>query len=255
MKYFYKFINFCILFCIIGFMTSCFLLRTMPPKEEMVLELLKEPIQTTTNTQVFTFDYRNTNYKVIPLAEYELWGLVVSHNDINKWYNIYHNKNSVNIKDLCIVWGGNIKTGIYKEANYKSGEWTCYSSYGARAASIFNNYQLSNNHLLSDSEEIREKIRNTHIGDQIHLKGLLVKYGESNLSEKYYRSSSMTRIDQGNYSCETIFVKDFQVLKKGLIWQYKLKKWSIKILLGLILLKILLFFIGHRKYLFSKQTI
>lgn len=254
MKYFYKFINFLLLLCVIGFITSWFLLKNLPLQNEIKKELLNEPIQTETSAEPFSFEYREKEYKVIPKAEYELWGLVVSHNNINKWYNVYHDKNSVNIKDLCVVWGKNIETGIYEKVSYKSGEWTCYYQYGSDAVGIFNNYQLSNNHLLSDNEEVREKIREARIGDQIYFKGMLAAYGEKSIPEKYFRSSSMSRKDQGNNSCETVFVNDFKILKKGLAWQYNLKNWSIKIFLGLIILKILLFFAEHRKYLFGLHS-
>lgn len=254
MNYIYKFTNFCLLFCVISFIISWFLLRDLPSPDKMKKELLNEPIQTETSTEALSFEYRGTEYKVIPIAEYELWGLVVSHNDINKWYNVYHDKNSVNIKDLCVVWGKNIETGIYQKASYKSGEWTCYSRYGANAVGIFNNYQLSNNHLLSDNEEIREKIRNTRIGDQIHFKGLLSSYGENGTPEQYFRSSSLTRKDEGNGACETVFIKDFEIMQKGMVWQYELKYWSIKIFFALIFLKIILFFINNRKYLFNSPA-
>ena len=67
---------------IIVFAVSWFKIRELPPKSGVAPNLLNEPIQTETNREDFTFDYRGKNYHVKPLADYRLWGLVVTQNDI-----------------------------------------------------------------------------------------------------------------------------------------------------------------------------
>lgn len=243
-----------IIFCIIGYLSAIFFLRTLPAPKTILPALDNEPVQSATEREPLSFEYRGKNYLVKPLAEYELWGLVVSHNDINKWYNFYHDKDSVNIKDLCVIWGENIRSQVYQKMKFDSGEWTCYpkrdSSMDSDTARLYNLWQLSNNHLLSSDEEVRRVINEARVGDQIHFKGALVSYGQAGTPEQYYRASSLTRKD---YGCEVVLVDEMEILKKGLVWQYELKKWSIIIFLFLILFKITLFIIANRKYLFAKR--
>ncbi|MEA1963317.1 MAG: hypothetical protein U9M94_03730 [Patescibacteria group bacterium] len=237
---FQKILSVCFLLVLILLICAFFLKRKYPHLSELLPELKNYPIQEATVRENFSFDYRNTKYNVIPLAEYELWGMVVTHNNINTWYNFYHDKDSVNIKDLCVVWGDNIETGAYMAMKFKSGEWTCYTKYkrpvNRELVFKYNHDNLSNNHLLTDNPEVRQKIRNAKIGDQIYLKGFLAAYGEYGTDEKYYRSSSMSRTDHGNHSCETVFVEDFEILKKAnTVWYliYSIGKYVLLLILAL----------------------
>jgi hypothetical protein len=50
-------------------------------------------------------------------------------------------------------------------------------------------------------------------GDHIRLKGMLVTY--SNPANGFFRGTSTTRNDTGNGACETIFITDFELVKKA----------------------------------------
>lgn len=207
----------------------------------MLPELRNDPIQTTTVKERFSFDYRGTEYDVIPLAEYELWGMVVAHNNINAWYNFYHDKDTVNIKDLCVIWGSNIESEVYTVMKFKSGEWTCYPDWehpiNRELISKYQNNKLSNNHLFSNNSEVLQKIRDTRIGDQIHFKGFLAAYGGIDVDEKYYRSSSMSRDDTYGGACETVFVENFEIFKRANPVWYFIYSISKYMLLMILLLK------------------
>ncbi|MCK5319927.1 hypothetical protein KAJ61_00890 [Candidatus Parcubacteria bacterium] len=239
-----KVLSVCFLLVLILFASAFFLKGKYPPLSEMLPELKNDPIQETMAKEPFLFDYRGTEYNVIPLAEYELWGMVVTHNNINAWYNFYHDKDTVNIKDLCVVWGSNIESEAYTALKFKSGEWTCYPKrkypMNYELARKFKNDKISNNHLFSNNPKVLQKIRDTRIGDQIHFKGFLAAYGEIDVDEKYYRSSSMSRDDTYGGACETVFVEDFEILKKAnSVWHfiYSISKY---ILLIILLLKFIL---------------
>ncbi|MFH1187277.1 MAG: hypothetical protein V1688_00255 [bacterium] len=178
------------------------------------------------------------------MADYELWGLAVSRNDIKKWYNMYHDENSVNIKDLCVVWGENISSGIYEKMKFKNGEFTCYGDWGnANKEEIqkFKNNNISNNHLIASQEDVQEIIREVRIGDQIHPKGMLSSYGKKGISEAYYRGSSLSRDDMGDGACETVFVEKIEILKRGMEFWYKTKDFVLYCFFVLIILKLALF--------------
>ena len=174
--------------------------------------MLNDPIQKPTRARPFDFDYRGEQYLVEPAADYELWGVVVTHNNITGMTDITHTQDSVDIKDICVVWGNNIKSNDYREVSYSSGDFTCFFSYGRRLRFYHN--ELSNNHLLSDDEQVRNVIRDVEIGDQVHLKGMLVNYAWAS-RPGWQRNSSTTREDTGKRACEVVYVDKFEILKSS----------------------------------------
>ena len=215
-------------------------------KEDIANELLNDPIQTNLKREDFDFEYRGTSYNVQPVADYELWGLVVTKNNINAWFNVFHDENSVNLKDICILWGENLKNGVYlnEEISFKSGEWTCYTKWSGRFQETFHKNELSNNHLLSSDTEIQKIIRDINIGDQVHLKGHLVNYAKS--GTEFYRKTSLSREDKGNGACEVFYINDINILEKNnVMWNY-IRKWISKVFLGVIILNLLFCFFGEK---------
>lgn len=235
---------------IIVLVISYFKLDDLPEREFLVNDLMREPVQaTSTLKSAFRFDYRGSGYHVKPLADYELWGLVVSVNNINAWYNFYHDENSVNLKDVCVIWGDNLKSDAYRNVNYKSGEWTCYYSWHGDIGGQFYGNKLSNNHLLSASEEVRETIRTVRVGDQIRVKGALVDYAEE--GNTWYRKTSMSRDDTNNSSrsggaCEVFFVDEIDVLERGNVVWNLLNSFSMYSVIVLLFVQLVLFFVDHR---------
>ncbi|MFH1522703.1 MAG: hypothetical protein ABIE43_02680 [Patescibacteria group bacterium] len=239
------------------FIVSLFKVKDFPPQDKIDPKLLNEPKQTETRREDFDFNYREKNYYVKPLAEYELWGLVVTHNNIGAWYNYYHDENSVNLKDLCVVWGPNIENGVYreKEISFKSGEWTCYSQWSGGLKETFYPNKLSNNHLLSSDKEIQDTIRSVNIGDQVYLKGALVDYREE--GNEWYRMTSISRDDSNQNSrsggaCEVFFVDEIKILKSNQVYWHLTNRWSKRAILLLIILQFIIFIIKSKKQLFSK---
>jgi len=125
---------------------------------------------------------------------------------------------------------------------FRSGSWTCYPEFKPktpyRIQSYFKNDSLSNNHLLAGEEEINKAIMEAKTGDQIYLKGYLIEYSHSNGG--FLRRSSTSRTDN---RCETIYVTDFQILKKANPqWRsiYTITKYSI---ISCLILLLILFFV------------
>jgi hypothetical protein len=204
------------------FSLSWFLKEELPLVDEILPELSQDPVQTQTTRKPFSFSYKETEYQVIPLYDYELWGLVASYNDIRSWFDSYHDADSVDTKDICVIWGKNLKTNDFRDWDIKNTSWTCWFSYDDRSTFFYN--QLSNNHLITDNETIRSKINAVQKGSQIHLKGSLVSYAKKGIYDvycsegkecRYARNSSITREDMGNQACEVVFVDSLDVLKES----------------------------------------
>lgn len=206
----------------------------------MLPQLEQSPIQTNhTKPQDFSFEYMDIQYNVKTVADYELWGLVVSHNNIDGISDIYHDETSVDTKDLCVIWGDNLFKGDYQTTNYSSSAWTCYFQYEYGA--VFFPDKLSNNHIITDDDALRETLENVQIGDQIHLTGTLVNYQDERHPE-FWRTSSTTRSDAGNHACEVIFTRELSILREGSPQWRMLYGIAWKLLFVFIIAKTVVFF-------------
>jgi hypothetical protein len=203
---------------------------------------LVEPRQEATAEQPFQVDAGGIRYRIEPVADYELDGVVVSYHDSDAFSDIYHHKDwkdFLNIRDLCVIWGRNVGDQVYRELKFENSTWTCWMYAPTQAAlQRFRGDQLSNNHLLAADRRVQEAIMAAQPGDQIRFRGLLARYSHSNGA--FQRGTSTVRTDTGNGACETVFVRDFQVLEKanqGWRQLYGLAKWAaILCLIGLLIL-------------------
>jgi len=218
---------------------SAFKKNELSNASDILPQLLEEPTQKEHRQQKsFSFEYMGFQYNVKTIADYELWGLVVSHNDIDGISDRYHDETSVDTKDLCVIWGDNLRTDDYQSASYRSGAWTCYFEYDGEVQ--FNHNQLSNSHIITDIDNVRETLNHVEIGDQIHISGMLVSYQDERHPD-FWRTSSTVRTDSGNGACEVIFTREVEILATGNPQWRTLYRWSWKLLLVFILLKTAVF--------------
>lgn len=189
---------------------------SLPDRAEIDPALLQDPVQVQISRPDFTFEYKGQQCLVRPVTTYELWGLVVSHNNIESIADLYHDSTSVDTKDLCVIWGRNLESDDYHRVNFRSGSFTCYYRYPSGVR--FSKRAGSNNHLITDSPSMRELIDEVHVGDQIRLSGMLVNYQMGDWRD-FWRSSSLVRNDSG---CEVIFVEQLEVLVRGTPLWYQL---------------------------------
>lgn len=233
---------------------SFFFRNTLPGSEEVLSEVLKEPVQEEVTTEPVVFEKDEYKATIEPLYSYELYGLIVTQYDSDIWYDQMHKDDPFNTKDLCVVWGSNIKTEAYLKGKYRHGEFTCYWNFKTmNDYKQFSESEVSNNHLIPANESLMKEIKKTGIGDQVYVKGYLSNYSVLvDDSTIFTRGTSTTREDRGDRSCETIYVTDFSILKKNnhpfvLIFQYV--KY---VTLFLLVVLIILFFVERKE--FSSKT-
>ncbi len=187
----------------------------LPEPVEILPELYQNPIQGNVRADPFTFPYMGSNYHIYPQRFYEIHGLVVSHNNTTGIGDMYHDSSSVDLKDLCLVWGNNLRSSVYQKADYWSEPWTCLYRFDDRKDfKRFHHDALSNNHLLSHRAEVRDLIRKAKRGDQVKLRGMLIDYAPARNPE-HLRKTSLVRNDTGNGACEVLFVDSMEILKQG----------------------------------------
>ncbi len=179
----------------------------------VVDELRNEPAQKIIKKAAFSTTVNKVDYEIQPMYDYVLYGLVVSYKLHDGDYNLHKRWNDhLNVADYCVVWDKSAYTEFLPKFVFWNGQFTCnFNTRNQQAWDSFDTEQLSNNHLISDDKDIRKKLRNIGIGDQIRITGWLSSY--KNLNNGGSRGTSITRDDKGNGACETIYVNDVSILK------------------------------------------
>lgn len=206
--------------CVISLaiMSYCWFYKDKLPQADFYnLSKLNEPIQIKTTKAPFEIRANRQRYLITPKFYYELEGVIVTYNNADQFGNIWHKKrwqDFINLRDLCVIWGSNVKTGIYHQMEFSSDSWTCWVSTKSRAAwQKFNPLKLSNNHVLVDNNQIKKILMSTELGDQIKFKGMLASY--ENLNNGFKRGTSIRRDDNGNGACETVYLNSIEIIKKA----------------------------------------
>ncbi len=218
---------------------SWFMKDRFPGREAMLPDLLLEPVQKELERPPFTVEAGDIVYTITPLHTYEIHGMVVSYHNCGTWWDIYHHdrwKDFINIKDLCMVWGENLETEVYKDMKFSNNSWTCTCFWpNAEVGARFRQASLSNNHILCTDDTLRKRILKTARGDQVRFRGTLAEYSHSGT---FHRGTSTRRTDSGNGACETIFVEDYEILKRANQGWRVLYRVSWYVILGCLLLMV-----------------
>ena len=122
--------------------------------------------------------------------------------------------------DVCVVWGDNVVNPRLDKIDFWNGIFTCNVKTRDREAwEMFDMRALSNNHLISDRDVIRDAVQGIRIGDQIRVRGKLAAY-RGPVGE---RGTSITRDDTGDGACETIYVEEFSVVEAAVsYWRWSM---------------------------------
>jgi hypothetical protein len=198
-------------------LTAMWKKNVLPPPQELRDELLDEPTQVAVRRPAFEITVGEITYDVQPLYKYELHGMVVSRHDSNTWWDYIHKEwnDKLNVADLCVVWGDNVRSGVYRDIDFSSGQFVCnFQTSSNEAYAAFDQTAISNNHLLTADPSLARKMRDARIGDQVHFSGYLAEYSH-NHGFAFKRGTSTVRTDSGNGACETVYVEDFEILHRG----------------------------------------
>jgi hypothetical protein len=176
-------------------------------------ELVNPPRQTPTAKDPFAVAYAGVKYAVEPKFAYDLYGLVVSYRQHDGESFMHRSANDhLNVADLCVVWSDTAFNPTLRKISFWNGIFTCnFETRDSQAWANFDAHEVSNNHLISADDAIRDRVSMVRVGDQVHIRGWLASYG----SGANKRGTSTTRDDVGNGACETIFIDDFEILARA----------------------------------------
>lgn len=174
------------------------------------------PRQVETRTAEFTVEAGDQRYRIRPLFGYELDGMVVSMSHAHSFTDIYHPEweDYLNVKDICVIWGDNVRSAVYQDMDFNNTTWTCWAHWpNGDVRRRFSDDALSNNHLLADRPEIQHAILRARPGDQVRFRGYLAEY--RNPGNGFFRGTSVSRTDRGNGACETVYVDRFDIVREA----------------------------------------
>ena len=213
----------------------------LPGNIDYVSAIENEPLQAKTNKRPFDVAYKDVQYRVTPEFEYDIVGMIVSyrHHDNNSRMHRLANDH-LNMLDVCVVWGENTTAAELDKIDFWNGIFTCnFQTRDQAAWDSFDVNQISNNHLISDDNTIRDQVRDIRIGDQIRVRGYLASYGSPNVIP---RGTSTSRTDKGDGACETIYVERFEIVRAAT------SSWRISMYVSLCVLLAGLFFYFKRPF-------
>lgn len=189
----------------------------LPSPGAILPPLYAEPVQEAAGVPPpFAVTVKKRHYVVRPLFRYEIAGLVVSQHRSDSFLDTSHRRwrDFLNIKDLCLAWGDNIASGVYREAKFWNRDFTCMCQFSDMStARRFSMRHLANNHLLSADPALRRRILRARPGDQVRIAGYLAEYGQP--ANGFRRGTSTVRDDTGDGACETVYVTDFRMLRRA----------------------------------------
>ncbi|MFC1755547.1 hypothetical protein ACFL96_19510, partial [Thermoproteota archaeon] len=184
-------------------------------------EVLRQPIQEKIyDPKIIEFTNENCRYQLTPLFDYEISSIIVSKLNYSR-FSIYKHE-SVFPLDLCLIWGSNAESGVYKSSALSFSQdcrWCWVNWHGDIK---FNVNEFSNNHLLVNSKELETKINSLVVGDQIKIVGKLVDV-KADILDKSKKiparsvtwKTSLKREDNGAGACEVIYIEDIKILRKA----------------------------------------
>jgi len=205
----------------------------LPRNVDYAPEIAHDPKQTATQKRPFRVSFNDVEYLIEPEYEYDLTGMIVSyrHHDNNSRMHRLANDH-LNMLDVCVVWGDNAAGAQLHKIEFWNGIFTCNAfTRDMQAWESFDMNQLSNNHLLSDDEYIRDRVTDIQIGDQIRVRGYLASYSSPQGGK---RGTSTTRTDTGDGACETLFIERFEIVRHVTsYWRISMVASLIALLIGL----------------------
>jgi hypothetical protein len=188
-----------------------------PGSADFLPDVFREPVQEAADIPApFDASQNGYDYTVRPVAAYEIWGMVVSSHYAGSFLDITHEtvKDYLNIKDLCLIWGENLETAAFRKLKFWNRDFTCYYSWtDPSSGQAFSPSQISNNHLITADRSLRKAIRSVRRGDQVHVRGWLAAYGHKGSGSM--RGTSTTRNDTGGGACETVYVTQFEIIRRA----------------------------------------
>ena len=175
---------------------------------------IREPIQTEASGQT-TMIKSGYTLTLEHLYKYDIEALVVHAHD----YNGLSVGDRLSPRDLALAWGIVAEKNDLVDFHWdQAGRWyswrvNSYDELAPVGGESDVNRHSANTHIIPANSSVKWEITKIMPGDHIRLKGYLVSiYGENSKGSTFTWSSSTTREDTGDHSCEVMYVESVEVL-------------------------------------------
>ena len=144
-------------------------------------------------------------FTITPKASYAISARLVSKRDYHSGW-----ESQISPFDLALVWGDLADIKNKKLLSYnQSNRWYFYNYSNNLFSSDYIATHSSNNHIIPANKTVEEAIKNLKTGQLIALNGYLVDV----TSGDNWWNTSLTRTDDGDGSCEIIYVESLKTTK------------------------------------------
>jgi hypothetical protein len=173
------------------------------------VDVSREPVQTTVG-EVAPVHIRTggIDWTLTPKAVYDANGVVLGRRRYRYGWNA-----DLAPCDVALAWGDLANSGLYKSVSWSQSDRWYWWRYD-RGFPHDNRYIVthsSNNHLIPATKNLSRAIIRIGKGDHVRLNGYLV-YVDGIKDGKTFRwHSSLSRSDEGNGSCEIIYLERLTV--------------------------------------------
>ena len=178
--------------------------ETLPP-----IDANQDPIQTDEiDINQITINASGGKVVITPLAKYQVSAVVLS---VRNYYDDWQAE--IVPTDLALGWGSVADPNLNHDISFnQSGRWYYY--YIDPKAELSQEYVInhsSNHHIIPASEAIKKAVKNLKEGKKIRMDGYLVGLIYTMADGNYTITSSLTRADSGDGSCEVMYATKLQV--------------------------------------------
>jgi hypothetical protein len=188
----------------------------LPAPETLLPAAIVEPVEAPVSEPDFRKTAGGYEYVVRPRYRYEISGLVASLHHSDAWWDTDHRDahDEINIADLCMIWGQNASSGLYRRLRFSNTQWTCHVEYRTREdGNAFIRTQMSNNHVLADGPDTARELLAIRVGEQVRLRGWLVDYAA--LDHGQVHSVRNTSHGHNGENCEVLYVTSVEHLRSA----------------------------------------
>lgn len=146
------------------------------------------------------------DWSLTPLASYALRGVVVGHKGygglLSDWRDV------LAPYDVAVVWGDLARDGLYEKVSWSmSGRWYWWRYDGDFGhGNDFIVPRSSNSHVIPENENVERAVASLDEGEEVELRGLLVRADGKKGGFTCTWPSSLSRADKGDGSCEVFYV-------------------------------------------------
>lgn len=150
----------------------------------------------------------SVDWTLTPKAAYTVSGIVLGRKRYRYGWNA-----SLAPCDVAVCWGDLATSGLYKTVSWSQSDrwyWWRYGS-GFHRDNRYIVTHSSNNHLIPSTKNLSRAVKRIGEGDRVRMSGYLVYVDGAKDGKTFRWHSSLSRRDEGNGSCEIIYLQKLTV--------------------------------------------